>query len=91
MGGIVSAPSALLAQYTEPGEEGAVYGLDNSIVAASRALAPLIGAGVALWFGMRGTFAATAVLFVVVIIAAMIFLHEEHEEEPQFQPVGAGD
>ncbi|RME41842.1 MAG: MFS transporter [Caldilineae bacterium] len=37
-GGIVPALGALLARYTRPGEEGAVYGLDNSIVAAATLL-----------------------------------------------------
>lgn len=74
LGGIVSAPSALLARYTDHGEEGTVYGLDNSIVAGARAVAPLIGAGVALIFGLRGTFAATAVLFAIVTLTAYFLL-----------------
>lgn len=92
MGGILSAPSALLARYTEPGEEGAVYGIDNSIVAAARAVAPLVGAGVALWFGFRGTFAATAVLFVIVALASFIFLpHDELQPESQRMAAAVGD
>ena len=43
LGGIIAAPSALLAVYSEHGNEGAVYGLDNSLIAASRAVAPLSG------------------------------------------------
>ncbi|MEO1290680.1 MAG: MFS transporter, partial [Chloroflexota bacterium] len=74
MGGIISAPSALLAQYTEQGEEGAVYGLDNSIVAGARAVAPLMGAGIAMFIGFRGTFAATAVLFGIVWLTTTLFL-----------------
>lgn len=89
MGGIVSAPSALLAQYTEPGEEGSVYGLDNAIVAASRIAAPLIGAGVAMVFGFRGTFAATAVLFCIIWIVASNYLPKERLI--QLQPIAVGD
>jgi len=62
MGGVIPSISALLADYTQKGEEGAVYGLDNSINAAARAAAPLVGAGVALWFGLRSTFLATALI-----------------------------
>jgi DHA1 family multidrug resistance protein-like MFS transporter len=62
MGGIVPAISALLARYTREGEEGAVYGLDNSINSGARAAAPLLGAAVAVWFGLRATFAATALI-----------------------------
>ena len=69
-GGIIPALSALLARYTQPGEAGAVYGLDNSIVSAARAVAPLIGAAVAVWFGMRGTFAATGLIFFFVALLA---------------------
>ncbi|MBN1286195.1 MAG: MFS transporter [Anaerolineae bacterium] len=69
-GGLVAGPSALLAHFTEPGEEGTVYGLDNSIVAAGRAVAPLGGAVVAEWFGYRGAFAASGLmLFVTVAVA----------------------
>ncbi len=62
MGGIIPAISALLARYTQAGEEGAVYGLDNSINSGARAVAPLLGAAVAVWFGLRATFAATALI-----------------------------
>lgn len=70
LGGIMPALSALLAYYSPPGEEGAVYGLDNSVVAAARAVAPLAGAAIAVWFGMRGTFAAAGVIFVLTALLA---------------------
>ena len=70
LGGIVPAISALLARYTRAGEEGAVYGLDNSINAGSRAVAPLLGAAVGYWFGLRATFVATAVLFLAAGLLA---------------------
>jgi len=91
MGGIISAPSALLARYTDAGEEGAVYGLDNSIVSAARAAAPLVGAGVAMYFGYRGTFAATAVLFVIVWLTALAFLPGDEILPQKLKAVAAGD
>jgi DHA1 family multidrug resistance protein-like MFS transporter len=69
-GGIVSAPSALLAQYTPSGEEGAVYGLDNSVWSGARALSPMIGSAVSVSLGMRSTFALTAGLFLLTAILA---------------------
>jgi len=69
-GGLITAPSALLAQYTEHGEEGSVYGLDNAVIAGARAAAPLGGAIIAMIFGLRGTFMATAILFALVVILA---------------------
>lgn len=65
-GGLISAASALLAQYTEPGEEGAVYGIDNAIISGARAVAPLVGGVIAVLVGARGTFGAAAVLFMLV-------------------------
>lgn len=70
MGGLIAAPSALLAQYTQPGEEGAVYGIDSSVMSGSRAVAPIIGGMIALWFGYRGTFALTALFLAAVAFTA---------------------
>jgi len=70
MGGIIPGLSALLARYTQSGEEGAVFGLDNSIQAAARSVAPLIGAGVAMWFGLRAVFIATALFYLVAGLLA---------------------
>lgn len=63
LGGIIPAISALLAKFTRDGEEGAVYGLDNSINAGARSVAPLVGAMVAQAYGLRATFVATGGLF----------------------------
>ena len=49
-------------------------GLDNSIRSGARTLAPLIGSGVALWFGLRGTFVATAIVFMFGTVIAIWFL-----------------
>ncbi len=65
LGGIVPAISALLAQYTQPGEEGSVYGFDNSVISGARALGPMLGVGIAAWFGFRGVFVFTALLSLV--------------------------
>jgi len=65
MGGLIPSISALLARYTQAGEEGAAYGLDNSITSAARAVAPLLGAAVAAGFGLRATFVATALIYLV--------------------------
>lgn len=77
LGGIIPTISALLASYTQSGEEGAVYGLDNSIIAGARSIAPLLGAGVALWFGLRATFSASALLYLVMAILAMSRLPQQ--------------
>jgi DHA1 family multidrug resistance protein-like MFS transporter len=82
-GGIIPSLSALLAQYTEAGEEGSVYGLDNSVVAGSRAVAPLAGSGVALWLGLRATFVFTGFIFLLVVVLALWRLPEARPYQPQ--------
>jgi len=63
LGGIIPAIGALLARYTPPGDEGTVYGLDNSVHSGARALAPMVGAGVAIGLGMRATFMVLGLIF----------------------------
>ena len=85
-GGIVPAISALLANYTQPGEEGSVYGIDNSIVAGARAAAPLVGSIIAYWFDLRATFVATAVVF--LLVALISFLRLPHDEAAPLPTLG---
>lgn len=73
-GGLVAAPSALLSRYTKRETAGAVYGIDNSVMAGSKAIAPMIGASIALMLGMRGTFIASALVFAIIALTAMYLL-----------------
>ncbi|WP_022665390.1 MFS transporter [Desulfospira joergensenii] len=70
-GGLVPGISALLSAHTGRGEEGAVYGLDNSISSAARTLSPLLGAGLAVWFGLRSVFASAALLYLILALMAV--------------------
>jgi DHA1 family multidrug resistance protein-like MFS transporter len=70
-GGVITGVSALLARYTACGEEGAVYGLDNSINAGARALAPMIGVSIAIWLGLRAVFSAAALLYLMAALLAL--------------------
>jgi DHA1 family multidrug resistance protein-like MFS transporter len=78
LGGIIPSLSALLATITHSGEAGAVYGLDNSINAAGRSIAPMLGSGIAYWFTLRTTFTATAILFLITALIGLRYL-------PRFQ------
>ncbi len=72
MGGITPSISALLARFTPPGHEGAVYGLDNSIGSGARSLAPMIGSAVMVWWGLRSTFLVSgALLGLTAVVAAL--------------------
>lgn len=71
MGGVIPSVSALLAKFSRQGAEGVVYGLDNSVRAGARSIAPLLGAGVALLGGLRATFlVAGAILLLGCGLAA---------------------
>lgn len=76
MGGVIPTLSALMAGFSNPGEAGLVYGLDNSVRAAARSVAPLIGSIVALWFGLRGAFIATGAIFFLTWVLAALRLPE---------------
>ena len=88
IGGVIPTVSALLATYTRHGEEGAVYGLDNSINAAGRAIAPLMGAWVATMFGLRATFVATGIIFLVSVLFALWLLPKPVTVVEPVEPVG---
>jgi DHA1 family multidrug resistance protein-like MFS transporter len=70
MGGVLPLISALLASYSKVGGEGSVYGIDNSVRASARAIAPLIVAAVMLAFGIRKTFLITGGIFILTGILA---------------------
>lgn len=90
MGGIIPAISALLANLTTTGEAGAVYGLDNSINAAGRSVAPLLGSLVAAWFSLRATFTATGLIFLATSAAGALLLSRTitPQETPTAQELG---
>ena len=74
VGGIIPTLSAILASHAEPGKEGSVYGLDSSLAAASRALAPLVSAAFAALFGLRSTFLVMGFNFLAVGALAAWYL-----------------
>lgn len=73
-GGIMPTLSALLAGYTEPGEEGAVYGLESAIMASARAAGPLVGAAIVTWWGLPSIYLASGAIFIVMTVIAWRWL-----------------
>lgn len=74
-GGIQPSLSALLNVVTEQSDVGSAFGLDNAAVAGSRAVAPLLGVGLASLLGggelgYRAVFVAATVLFLGTIAIA---------------------
>jgi DHA1 family multidrug resistance protein-like MFS transporter len=74
VGGLIPSLAALLARHSQRGDEGCVYGIDNSAQSIGRAVAPLLGAACAVWFSLRGAFVATGVLFAAAALMAALTL-----------------
>lgn len=74
IGGVMPSLSALLSGYSSGGQVGSAFGLDNSMMAASRAVAPLVGVGVASIFGYRAAFVAGAIVFFLTLVIAALRL-----------------
>jgi MFS transporter, DHA1 family, multidrug resistance protein len=90
LGGISPILSSLLATYTDPAEAGAAYGLDNSVNAGSRTVAPMLGAAVAVAYGLRATFIATGLLFLLSTLIAVRLLPKPRDLKA-LQPVAPFD
>ncbi len=71
-GGLVPSIASLMNLWTPPGNQGATYGLENSVNASARIFSPMIGAAIAVWFGMRGVFGAAAVIYMAIAVLALI-------------------
>jgi DHA1 family multidrug resistance protein-like MFS transporter len=74
MGGGLAVIGAMLANLSPEGQQGAVYGLDWSVVSAASGLGPVIGVTVAVELGLRAPFlfaAGTYGLAVLIVIAAV--------------------
>lgn len=70
VGGMMPATAALMNLWAPTGNQGATYGLDNSVQAAARAVAPMVGAIVALSVGLRGVYAGAAIVYVLIAFVA---------------------
>ncbi len=82
VGGLLSPMAALLNLWTPSGTQGATYGLENSVAAAGRTIAPLFAAAIAGWFSVRAVFGVTAVVY---LLAALLVLwmatHRQQREQ----------
>ena len=67
-GGVLSAPAAMLAKYTDLGDEGSVYGLDASVSSFANGMAPMTASVIAAMFGLRAVFAAVAIYYLLILL-----------------------
>lgn len=81
-GGLIPSLSSLMNLWAPGGNQGAIYGLDTSVNAAARSIAPMIGAAAAVWFGLRGVFGATTIVYVAIVLLALHVLRQRTEPRP---------
>lgn len=72
VGGLVPSVAALMNLYAPAGNQGATYGLDNSVQAAARVVAPMMAAAIAAWVGYRGVFVGAAAIYAVAAGVALL-------------------
>ena len=83
MSGVVTSISALLARLAPEGRQGAVYGVDASVVSMANAVGPMLGASVAAGLGLRVPFLLTAgVLAVAAGLVWALLPRPERQESP---------
>ena len=80
IGGVLPAISAMLAQLTERGQAGSVYGIDNAVVSSARGVSPIVGGAIvgAVVMGREPVgldyavvFLAAAALFALTAVLAL--------------------
>lgn len=72
VGGLVPSVAALMNLWGPTGQQGATYGLDNSVQAGARVVAPLAAASIAAVIGYRGVFVGAALVYAVIGVAALL-------------------
>jgi DHA1 family multidrug resistance protein-like MFS transporter len=81
-GGLIPSLSSLMNLWAPAGSQGAIYGLDTSVNAGARSAAPMVGAAVAVWFGLRGVFGATTLVYVSIVLLALYVLRLRAQARP---------
>ncbi len=89
-GGVLSAPAAMLANFTALGDEGSVYGLDASVSSFANGMAPLTASIIAAFFGLRAVFAAVALYYLLILLIALQFLPKPKRRSLRWSPGFAG-
>jgi DHA1 family multidrug resistance protein-like MFS transporter len=74
VGGTMPAANALIAQRTESGKQGSVYGVRSSVASGSGAIGPAIGATLATAIGYSSVFLATGMILAASGIGIAMFV-----------------
>jgi len=76
LGGTIASVSAAMAALAPEGRQGAVYGVDASMVSAANAIGPMAGAMLAAAVGLRPTFLCVAGVFVLASVGVARLMPE---------------
>ncbi len=68
MSGVLASVSAMLSTLAPEGRQGAVYGVDASVVSTANAVGPMLGATVAATWGLRAPFLLAAGAFALATV-----------------------
>jgi DHA1 family multidrug resistance protein-like MFS transporter len=82
MSGVLASISALMANLAPEGRQGAVYGIDASVVSLANAAGPMLGSTIAVWFGLRAPFLLAAGAFFLAAGLAWILVPRPAAESP---------
>jgi DHA1 family multidrug resistance protein-like MFS transporter len=81
MGGILAALSATLAALAPEGRQGAVYGVDATVVSLANAVAPMIGTSLAMAAGLRAPLLCAAGLYLTASLVTTRLLPRGSRQE----------
>jgi MFS transporter, DHA1 family, multidrug resistance protein len=68
IGGLLPTANALVGRLVSRAERGAVYGMTSSAMFMGNSLGPVLGGGVAAWFGLRWVFLLTAAVMALNLV-----------------------
>lgn len=71
IGAMLPPVAAMMNLWTPSGAQGATFGLENSINAGARIIAPMLGAGISVWFGLSSVFGAGILVYAVTVVVAI--------------------
>ncbi len=80
MSGVLASISALMANLAPEGRQGAVYGVDASVVSAANGIGPMLGASVAAAVGLRAPFLLAAGLLGLATLMAWVLVPRPQKE-----------
>lgn len=90
MGGLIPSIAALMNLYAPAGSQGVTYGLDNSVQASGRVVAPMTAAALASWVGYHGVFAGATFFYAVAAVVAILITRRSPSLNPSLRPPGRG-